>query len=68
LKTVIDQFVLENACGLPFTDYEDATQHASATANRLDVIVTRNLNDYKNATLPVFSPIDFLSQLKSENP
>ncbi|HEV7374362.1 MAG TPA: PIN domain-containing protein [Pyrinomonadaceae bacterium] len=59
----LDQLVLENAHRLTFTDYEDAVQHACATASGLDAIVTRNLADYKNATLPVFSPADFLSQL-----
>ncbi len=58
------QAVLESAYKLPLTDYEDAVQHASATASQLDAIVTRNLKDYKNATLPVFSPTDFLIQLK----
>ncbi len=29
------------------------------------IIVTRNVADYKNATLPVFSPIDFLNHLES---
>lgn len=59
----LDRFILEDAHRLAFTDYEDAVQHASATANSLDAIVTRNLKDYKNATLPVFSPTDFLNQL-----
>jgi predicted nucleic acid-binding protein len=59
------QAILVNAYSLSFTDYEDAVQHASATASRLDAIVTRNLDDYKNATLPVFSPTDFLNQLTS---
>jgi predicted nucleic acid-binding protein len=57
--------VLRQALILPFADYEDAVQHASATASRLDALVTRNLDDYKNATLPVFSPTDFLSRLTS---
>jgi predicted nucleic acid-binding protein len=57
--------VLNQAFALPFADYEDAVQHASATASQLDAIITRNLDDYKNATLPVFSPTDFLNQLTS---
>jgi predicted nucleic acid-binding protein len=56
---------LSQAFDLSFADYEDAVQHASATANNLEAIVTRNLEDYKNATLPVFSPTDFLNQLTS---
>jgi hypothetical protein len=51
------------ALSLSFSDYEDAVQHASATASGLDAIVTRNLTDYKGATLPVFSPANSLAQL-----
>lgn len=58
--------VLANALALPFSDYEDAVQHASAVASNLDVIITRNLGDYKNATLPVFAPTDFLNHLKTQ--
>jgi predicted nucleic acid-binding protein len=58
--------VLDEAYKLPFADYEDAVQHASATASGLDTIVTRDINDYKNATLPVFSPSDFLMKLESQ--
>lgn len=61
----LDQAILETAHLLPFTDYEDAVQHACATASALDAIITRNLKDYKNATLPIYSPTDFLNQLSS---
>lgn len=63
----IDHAILTAAFALPFTDYEDAVQHASATTSNLDAIVTRNLDDYKNATLPVYSPLDFLNHLKAQS-
>jgi len=62
----ITQASLIQALALPFADFEDAVQHASAAASDLEAIVTRNLNDYKNSTLPVFSPTDFLVKLESE--
>jgi len=62
----VDQNILNDAYRLPFSDYEDAVQHACAAAGRLDAIVTRNLEDYKNATLPVFTPADFLNRLKGQ--
>src|SRR4051794_34526280 len=46
----INQAILNDALALPFSDYEDAVQHACAAAAQLDGIVTRNLADYKNAT------------------
>jgi predicted nucleic acid-binding protein len=62
----IDKSILTSAFALRFVDYEDAVQHSSATAAGLDAIVTRNLHDYKYATLPVFTPDDFLQHLKTE--
>jgi predicted nucleic acid-binding protein len=59
--------VLEQAYKLPFEDYEDAVQHASVTTSGLDSIVTRDLNDYKRATLPVLSPTDFLINANSQS-
>ncbi len=58
--------ILKQAYKLPFGDYEDAVQHASATAIGLDSIVNRDLDDYKTATLPVFTPADFLAHLESQ--
>jgi predicted nucleic acid-binding protein len=64
----LDYSILASALASPISDYEDAVQHACAVAAGLDAIVTRNLGDYKNATLPVYSPTDFLNQLKSQQP
>lgn len=61
----VTQESLEKALGLPFADYEDAVQHCCATAEGLEAIVTRNVRDYKNSILPVFTPAEFLSHLKS---
>lgn len=59
----VDSSVLRGAMSISFSDYEDAVQHASATASLLDAIVTRNTDDYKSSTLPVYTPTDFLRQV-----
>lgn len=59
----LDHAMMRAAMALPLKDYEDAVQHASAAANGLDAIITRNLADYAGANLPVLSPGDFLSRL-----
>jgi predicted nucleic acid-binding protein len=59
----VDQTVLRAAHGLAFRDYEDAVQHASASAARVDIIVTRDPTGYAGATLPILAPADFLRQL-----
>ncbi len=45
--------------GMP--DFEDAIQHYSAKRNQCDCIVTRNVSDYKNASIKVYTPIEFLN-------
>ena len=42
------------------TDYEDAVMAATALRSGCDCIVTRNLKDYQNASIPSYSPSDFL--------
>ena len=55
----IDDKILQDAHNSPITDYEDAVQHECAVAENLDAIVTRNLKDYKNSTIKVYSPSEF---------
>ncbi len=43
-----------------FNDFEDALQHFSALESDINVILTRNLKDYKHSTLSVQSPEMFL--------
>jgi predicted nucleic acid-binding protein len=62
----LDAKVLEEAADLPLQDYEDAVQLAGALAAGLDAIITRDLRDYKNSSLPVFAPDDFLALLAAK--
>ncbi|HEX8146328.1 MAG TPA: PIN domain-containing protein [Pyrinomonadaceae bacterium] len=64
----VDRHVLAGARRLAFSDYEDAVRHACAEASGLDAVVTRNLEDYKNAALPVFSPGGLLKHLQTTSP
>jgi predicted nucleic acid-binding protein len=57
----VDYAVLANAETLPIDDYEDAVQLAAAQAQQIDAIVTRDMRDYHNSPLPVYSPSDFLA-------
>jgi predicted nucleic acid-binding protein len=52
--------IYKDALSINFDDYEDAVQHECAAAESLDAIVTRNVKDYKNASLKVYSPTEFL--------
>jgi len=43
-----------------FLDFEDAVQHFAAVSADADVIITRNIKDYKHATIPVLTAEQFL--------
>ncbi len=59
----MDKQILQNAFSLNFTDYEDAVQCASALAENLDAIITRNTKDYKNSPMKIYSPSEFLQTI-----
>ncbi len=48
------------ALDLPMPDLEDAMQVVSAQSFEADVIITRNLKDYKLSPLRAVSPVQFL--------
>lgn len=50
-----------------FSDYEDSIQYSSAlTIKDLDAIITRNIKDYRNASIAVMTPLNFL-KMKDKN-
>lgn len=55
-----DKPAIDFAMNSNFTDFEDAIQHFIATENNCDVIITRNIKDYKHAIIPVLTPEQFL--------
>lgn len=44
-----------------FKDYKDALQYYSALRNDTEVFITRNVNDFKKAEIPVMTPEQFLT-------
>jgi len=47
-----------------FVDFEDGLQYFSAIENDLDVIITRNLKDFKKSTIPVLTAEQFLKSIE----
>jgi hypothetical protein len=62
----LDDSTMQLALKLPLTDYEDAVQLAGALTYQLDAIVTRDPDDFSEASLPVYSPNDFLKELSRQ--
>ena len=48
--------VVRTALSSTFKDFEDAVTHAAALEAGVDLIVTRNIQDYAHASLPVLLP------------
>jgi len=46
-----------------FDDFEDGLQHFTAIENNQDVIVTRNLKDFKKSKIPVMNPEQVLKTI-----
>ncbi len=62
----VDKQVVLRALHSKFSDFEDALQHFSAVENgSVDVIVTRNLKDYKHSKIPVMNAGSFIQMNSS---
>ena len=56
----VNDVVVERALSSEFKDFEDALQYHTALENRLNVLLTRNLKDYKKAQIQVFTAQQYL--------
>jgi predicted nucleic acid-binding protein len=57
----IDKRITDLALNSEFNDFEDAIQYYTALEAKLDIIITRNLIDYKKSTLPVMTAGEFIN-------
>jgi len=48
-----------------FTDFEDCLQDECAVQNNADYIITRNIDDFSNSSIPAITPSDFLEKIIS---
>jgi len=62
----VNDLIIQKALESEFKDFEDAVQYFTAIENKIDCIITRNLEDYENSTIPIYTPSDFLKILASK--
>jgi len=55
---LVNQSVLKAGLSSGFSDFEDAVLYEAAKYAKVDCIVTRNIKDFKRATLPVYLPCE----------
>lgn len=60
----VNRGVLEQALVSPLADYEDAVLVEAAGAVGIDAVVTRNVRDFKAASLRVYTPGELLGILE----
>ena len=59
-----DKTIIIKALNSSFKDFEDALQNFSAElSGEIDLIITRNIKDYKNSALGILTPENFLKTL-----
>ncbi|MGK2862494.1 MAG: type II toxin-antitoxin system VapC family toxin, partial [Chitinophagaceae bacterium] len=55
----IDDKIIDLSLDSEFKDFEEAIQYYTVIENNLDLIVTRNLKDFKKSEIPVLTAKDY---------
>lgn len=65
LFTIVDlrEGDLIKGADLNFSDYEDALQSISASRVKANYIVTRNIKDFKNSSVPAIGPSELFDRI-----
>ena len=50
-----------------FKDFEDGIQYYTALESNCKAIITRNIKDFKNSSIPVFRPKEYLTQMNADS-
>jgi predicted nucleic acid-binding protein len=57
----VDSDIVKSALTSDFKDFEDSIQYFAAQEHKkIDCIITRNIKDYKESSIPVMTPETFL--------
>lgn len=57
----VDSKTIDLAIASDFNDFEDAIQYSCAIENNLTTIITRNVKDYKKASIAILTPETFIA-------
>jgi predicted nucleic acid-binding protein len=62
----VDSEIIKSALLSDFKDFEDSIQYFTALENKkIDYIITRNIRDFREVSLPVMTPETFLATFVS---
>jgi len=57
----VNEKIIDLALNSDFSDFEDAIQYFSALENDIELLLTRNLKDYKKAGIVVMTAQDYIN-------
>ncbi|MDJ1177958.1 PIN domain-containing protein [Roseofilum sp. BLCC_M91] len=60
----VNKDTLERAMTLNYKDFEDAIQLVCALEQNVNMIVTRNLDDFSDADMKIISPVELIAILE----
>lgn len=62
----VDKNIIINALYSGLNDFEDAVQIQSAKSNKIPIIITRNISDFKTNAIKAFTPEEYLNLQKGK--
>lgn len=57
-----DDLIMRKVKDSKFRDLEDALQYYSAEDSKMDLIITKDFFDFEHSQIPVYHPIDYITQ------
>ncbi len=57
--------VIDKGLSSNFPDFEDALQYHCAITMDCNILITRNVKDFKGAVIPVLTPLEYLRSLQN---
>jgi len=58
--------IIDKGLSSTFSDFEDALQYHCALKADCNLLITRNVKDFKKSAIPVMTPDEYLKSLKSK--
>ncbi len=62
----VDEEIISEALNTEMKDFEDAVQSETAIYNDINIIITRDKKDYQNSGLNVYSPAEYINEMKNK--
>jgi len=58
--------IIDKGLSSKFSDFEDALQYHCALKMDSNLLITRNVKDFKKSAIPIMTPVEYLKSLKSK--